>query len=276
MLRKVQCIPLGGGALEIHKPKPWHGFREFLKEYLIIVVGVLTALGGEQVVERWHWGRVVGEAREAVTQDLIRNVRWVSEREAQSACIASELRRLSAVIDRASATGRLEPVLSVTGPARRAFTISSYDAMVSGQALAHMPLGDRSLFGTLRGWSEYLHINRDIEVHDWATLRMAEGSGRRISDAELTALRAAWSEAVNQEVVMRSGAREFVWRIGQTGLISREKTDEAWRLGAGDARSAPPCAPSQQGRHELELKRLEIPLLPPPAWPPVPPNWPKQ
>jgi hypothetical protein len=38
--------PLGGG-MDIHKPKPWHGLREFLKEYLIIVVGVMTALAGE-------------------------------------------------------------------------------------------------------------------------------------------------------------------------------------------------------------------------------------
>ena len=30
--------------MDIHKPKPWHGLREFLKEYLIIVIGVLTAL----------------------------------------------------------------------------------------------------------------------------------------------------------------------------------------------------------------------------------------
>ena len=27
--------------MDIHKPKPWHGVREFLKEYVIIVVGVL-------------------------------------------------------------------------------------------------------------------------------------------------------------------------------------------------------------------------------------------
>jgi hypothetical protein len=39
--------PQGGGVLEIHKPKPWHGLREFLKDYLIIVVGVLTALAAE-------------------------------------------------------------------------------------------------------------------------------------------------------------------------------------------------------------------------------------
>jgi len=33
--------------MDIHKPKPWHGWREFLKEYGIIVLGVLTALGLE-------------------------------------------------------------------------------------------------------------------------------------------------------------------------------------------------------------------------------------
>ena len=25
--------------MDLHKPKPWHGLREFLKEYVIIVVG---------------------------------------------------------------------------------------------------------------------------------------------------------------------------------------------------------------------------------------------
>lgn len=41
---------IAGGGMDIHKPKPWHGPREFLKEYLIIVVGVLTALAAEQTV----------------------------------------------------------------------------------------------------------------------------------------------------------------------------------------------------------------------------------
>jgi hypothetical protein len=40
--------------MDIHKPKPWHGLREFLKEYGIIVLGVLTALAGEQMVEQLH------------------------------------------------------------------------------------------------------------------------------------------------------------------------------------------------------------------------------
>ncbi len=48
--------------MDIHKPKPWYGAREFLKEYVIIVVGVLTALGAEQVVEHLRWQKAVDEA----------------------------------------------------------------------------------------------------------------------------------------------------------------------------------------------------------------------
>lgn len=36
---------------EIHKPKPVHSWREFFKEYAIIVLGVLTALAAGQTVE---------------------------------------------------------------------------------------------------------------------------------------------------------------------------------------------------------------------------------
>src|SRR5947209_13236270 len=50
--------------MDIHKPKPWHGLREFLKEYVIIVVGVLTALAFEQAVEWLHWRHVTQQTEE--------------------------------------------------------------------------------------------------------------------------------------------------------------------------------------------------------------------
>ena len=37
--------------MDIHKPKPWRGWPEFLKEIGTIVIGVLIALGAEQGVE---------------------------------------------------------------------------------------------------------------------------------------------------------------------------------------------------------------------------------
>jgi len=56
--------------MDIHKPKPWHGVREFLKEYVIIVVGVLTALAGEQAVEALHRGEQARRAEGAMRLEL--------------------------------------------------------------------------------------------------------------------------------------------------------------------------------------------------------------
>ena len=41
--------------MHIHLPKPLHGWREFLGEVGIIVIGVLIALGAEQVIEDIRW-----------------------------------------------------------------------------------------------------------------------------------------------------------------------------------------------------------------------------
>ena len=50
--------------MHVHKPKPWHGAKELLREYLIIVLGVLTALAAEQAVEALHHRAQVREMTE--------------------------------------------------------------------------------------------------------------------------------------------------------------------------------------------------------------------
>jgi hypothetical protein len=60
--------------MDIHKPKPWRGVREFLKEYLIIVIGVLTALGAEQVAVALRDRHAAAEARGAVYTEIRLNL----------------------------------------------------------------------------------------------------------------------------------------------------------------------------------------------------------
>jgi len=59
--------------MDIHKPKPWHGARELLKEVGIIVIGVLIALSADQVVQWLHVQREVSEAREALHDEIAAN-----------------------------------------------------------------------------------------------------------------------------------------------------------------------------------------------------------
>jgi hypothetical protein len=81
--------------VDIHKPKPWHGWREFLKEYAIIVVGVLTALAAEQGVEWLHWRAQVAETEAALQAEVRRNLEDAYLRVADEPCLSE---RLSAIL----------------------------------------------------------------------------------------------------------------------------------------------------------------------------------
>jgi hypothetical protein len=89
--------------LEIHKPKPWHGWREFLKEYGIIVLGVVTALAAEQAVEKIHERRLAEEAQQNISAEIDRNLGAMDRRAATQDCVDRRLDELQAIIDRARA-----------------------------------------------------------------------------------------------------------------------------------------------------------------------------
>jgi hypothetical protein len=59
-----------GNAVEIHKPKAAHSFREFLIEIGTIICGILIALGLEQAVEAMRTAREVADAREALHREI--------------------------------------------------------------------------------------------------------------------------------------------------------------------------------------------------------------
>jgi hypothetical protein len=126
--------------MDIHKPKPWHGVREFLKEYLIIVVGVLTALGAEQVVEWAHNRAEVTEAREALRQEISANARSLRFALAEDRCF---LVSLDHYVAWAKGGPRAPPVIDSTGfPG----TFSSVWDVARAGAVAHMPLKERMAY----------------------------------------------------------------------------------------------------------------------------------
>jgi len=63
-------------TVDIHKPKPVHGWREFLSEIAVIVRGIALALIGEQIVEAIHWHHNVEASETAATTELGDDLRW--------------------------------------------------------------------------------------------------------------------------------------------------------------------------------------------------------
>ena len=77
--------------MHIHKIKPVHGWKEFLNEILIIVIGVLIALGLEQTVEELHWRHKVADAEERLKIEETANFGFAAEQVIVTPCILAQL-----------------------------------------------------------------------------------------------------------------------------------------------------------------------------------------
>ena len=61
-----------------------HSFKEFLREYLMIVVGILTALGLEHLATTQHHNREAEESRQRIVAELRANLAEVKDAQAQN------------------------------------------------------------------------------------------------------------------------------------------------------------------------------------------------
>lgn len=76
--------------------KPVNGWPGFLTELAIVVLGVLIALGAQQLAEAARWRSEVREFRSAMDDELAYNLGAYQDRREQSACIVRRLDQLDA------------------------------------------------------------------------------------------------------------------------------------------------------------------------------------
>ena len=87
--------------MHVHKPKLLHNWRELLKEWGIIVLGVLTALFAEQAVQSFEWHQKVEAAIADMDNELTRgNGPQAYARLAMHDCVGSRLDELRRAVER--------------------------------------------------------------------------------------------------------------------------------------------------------------------------------
>jgi len=125
--------------VDIHKPKPVQGWREFVSEIGVVVLGVLIALSGEQTVEWLHWRGEVRETRAALRQEIAYDLSALASLKAENGCIQQRLDALDAW---AAAGAR-----PLTHPSRTPllWTIRSsvWEVAKTGQLASHLPLDEQ-------------------------------------------------------------------------------------------------------------------------------------
>lgn len=217
--------------MHFHLPKPLHGWREFVGEVGIIVIGVLIALGAEQVVETIHWRDQVRGGREALREDFTTILVNAGEREAEDQCIRDRLVYLRNILD--AHGDRLPPVGHVGSPPARPWYPASWDSLVASNVSAHMSRQDLLAFGGVAHQARLAEDTANTEIEDWAVIYTMVGPGRELGGGEAAQLRRAITDAAFQLNTMRLVAPQLARSIRDTGLLTRSDQDQVKTQVAG-------------------------------------------
>ena len=161
--------------MHFHLPKPLHGWRAFAGEVGIIVIGVLIALGAQQLVEAANWRREVADFRDSVRGEMSRDLWTYPYRGAQKRCINARLDELQRWLD----SWRAGRPLTLTGPigipVSAVIRTSAWDGR-DPATLAHMARSERVEYGFL--YSEFANneVHRLDERAAWIELASFDGA----------------------------------------------------------------------------------------------------
>jgi hypothetical protein len=217
--------------MDIHKPKPWRGIREFLKEYLIIVVGVLTALGFEQLAEHIRWALAVGEARASIHQEIAFNGGFFLARSRGRPCVANLFARLNTAVSAAESGGRTTAVPEVPYNLGLQISDAQWQAARAAQVLPHFPPGELAALGRYYDIVETFKTNfMPRESDDWLWLTDLKDAPRKLGPSDLAQL--------------RFHIRSAAVHARSIGNISQELLDMSQRFGV---------RPSVRDLHSMEV-----------------------
>jgi hypothetical protein len=151
--------------MDIHKPKPWFGWREFLKEIGTIVVGVLIALGAEQAVEAVHWRHKVAEAERAMRFQLSADDgAQAFARAAVTRCLDDQLGAIIAAVEAGRDRSEVARLTEAYRPPHRSWDRQAWEAAVASDVASHMGAARLNLWGGAFGLTYTLNAETAKET----------------------------------------------------------------------------------------------------------------
>ena len=172
-----------------------HGWRDFLTEMTVIVVGILIALTGEQLVETLHWHHVVKQTESELTRELAGNMSAVIARLRTAACVEKRLDQIAAAVDGGAASGKLQPMGALQQPVGYLWGHGDWDSAVASQTTSHFPSERLASYGVAFQFIRKIEDTHQRELESWAELSTLVGPGRPFDSSSAASARSAVSRA---------------------------------------------------------------------------------
>jgi len=188
----------------------WHRWGNFIKEIAIVVIGVLIALGADNVVATLRDRAASAEARATIRDELADNLGRMMQRDATRQCVDARLNELAAYLD-AAERGQPKPRLHWIGrPQVWPMLDSRWQATASAGKASLLSSREQGDFGAIYANVRDFQNNQATEQLAWAQLR-AMADRPRITPQQDAALRSALQNARYAAWL----SHVIVWQVSQ-------------------------------------------------------------
>jgi hypothetical protein len=243
------------------KLKPPHGWDAVVWELAIVTLGVLIALGAQQLVSNSTDRRIANQTRAEVTDELNSDLMSLALRQSIEPCIDRRLSELRAIVTQWEKTGSFETPNWVAQATPVEIELSRYDAALSAGRLALLPGEEQYRMGAvavrIRRFNEWQFADRV----PWGRLRALQSGAAALSAEDRATIRSALQDAATLDYELRVNtaealpmARRYGFRPDAKGF--REMAPEVW---PGGKFTPSICAeidtPPEEGN-----KRVVVPL----------------
>ena len=181
--------------MHVHLPKPLHGWREFIGEVGIIVLGVVIAISIERLVEAMGWRSEVSNARVALGEDITRNNRAFAFRVAAHDCIAARIATLNQIIERVARRQPVPLIGEVIPDIGNGLPNNAWEISQSSQTLPHFDRDALHLYGEFFLLVGFVGWFMEREVDVWGVLRVLEGDPTMLGQTYIAGMRIAVKHA---------------------------------------------------------------------------------
>lgn len=171
-------------------PQGWAALRW---EVSVVFVGIVLALGAQQIAENFSWRDKVAVQREALNTDIAAGIASIGLRRVWQPCLDRRTEEIEQLLS-ARAQGRTLPVVGHVGAPYRIWEpISSYEGAINDGSLAKMPFAVRRNYEDLV--SNIRNTNRlhEQEFQVWLELQRLDHPDR-MTDADWSDVRSVMGE----------------------------------------------------------------------------------
>jgi hypothetical protein len=207
--------------------RPVHGWADLLQEILIVVVGVLLALGAQQLVDDWRWQGEIRQFRAALDNELGYDLAAYEDRLKQNDCVKRRLDELQRWFEETATRKQLRLTSPIGRPVALATRTSVWESRTA-DAASHLGLETRLAYAKFYDSVDVFADIRASERAVWGELSDFEGASE-LDPRDRLRLRGLIERARFLNRIVRFNWKTFNERMIAFGIRPWRETDEPAR-----------------------------------------------